>query len=71
MHAIALKVGSSMGGAVVPGLVAGVIYFVIALTTGASTIASIAGGIVVSAVAITIGLIIRAVYERWSLGSHR
>jgi hypothetical protein len=71
MHAIVLKVASSMGGVVIPGLVAGVIYLVIALTTGASTVASITGGIVVAAVAVTVGLIIRAVYERRVLGSHK
>jgi hypothetical protein len=64
MNALVLKVGSSMGGVVVPGLVARVIYPVIALATGASTVASITGGIVVVAVAVTIGLIIRAVYQR-------
>jgi hypothetical protein len=71
MHSFALKVGLLMGGAVVPGLVAGVIYFVIALTTGVSTSAALASGIVVAAVAVTIGLVIRSLYERRSLGSPR
>lgn len=71
MHAIALKVASSMGGVVIPGLVAGVIYFVIALATGASTVASITGGIAVAAVAVTIALIIGAVYEHRALGSRK
>ena len=51
-----------------PGLVAGVIYFVIAFATGASAIASIIGGIVVAAIAIAIGLIFRAVYKRRAAG---
>jgi predicted lipid-binding transport protein (Tim44 family) len=71
MHAIVLKVAASMGGAVTPGLVAGVIYLVIALATGASAVASVIGGILVAAIAVTIGLIIRAFYERRALGSHR
>jgi uncharacterized membrane protein (DUF485 family) len=41
------------------------------LATGASTVGSITGGIVVAAVAVTIGLIIRAVYQRRALGSHK
>ena len=71
MHTIVLRVASSMSGAVAPGLVAGLIYLVIALATGAPTVASITGGIVVAAVAVTIGLIIRAVYERRAVGSHK
>jgi len=71
MHAIVLKIAGSMGGVVIPGLVAGAIYLVIALATGASTFASIVGGIVVAAIAVTIGLIIRAIYERRALGSHK
>lgn len=71
MHSIVLKVAGSMGGVVTPGLVAGVIYLVIALATGASTVASIIGGIVVTALAVTIGLIIRGVYERRTVGSHQ
>lgn len=50
---------------------AGMIYLAIALAAGSSTVASIAGGIVVSAVAVTIGAIIRAVYERRALASHK
>lgn len=64
MHAIALKISASMAGVVTPGLFAGVIYFVIALTTGASAVASIIGGIVVAAIAVTITFIFRTVYER-------
>ncbi len=71
MHAIVLRVVSSMGNVAVPGLLAGVIYFVIALATGASALASIVGGILVAVVAVTIGLLIRAAYERRALGSHK
>jgi len=48
-----------------------VIYFVIALATGASAVVSIIGGIVVATIAVTVGLIIRAMYERRALGSHK
>ena len=71
MHAIVLKVAGSMGGVVIPGLVAGVIYLLIALATGASAVASIIGGVVVAVIAVTVGLIIRGVYERRALGSHK
>jgi hypothetical protein len=54
---------------VIPGLAAGVIYFVIAFATGASAVAAIIGGIVVAAIAATIGLIFRAVYKRRLAGS--
>jgi hypothetical protein len=54
--------------AVIPGLAAGVIYFVIALATGASAVASIIGGIVVAAIAVAIGFIFRAVYKRRAAG---
>jgi hypothetical protein len=40
-----------MSGVWLPGLVAGVIYFVIAIATRASAVASIIGGIVVAAIA--------------------
>ena len=71
MHAIVLKVASSMGNVAMPGLVAGVIYFVITLATGASALGSIVGGVVVAAVAVTIGLLIRTAYERRAFGSHK
>jgi hypothetical protein len=71
MHPIVLKVASSMSGAVIPGLVAGIIYLVIALATGAPPIASIVGGILVAVIAVTIGLVIRALYARRVLGSHK
>ena len=53
---------------VIPGLVAGVIYFVIAFATGASAVASIIGGIVVAAIALAIGFIFRAVNKRRAAG---
>ena len=59
-----------MTSVVLPGLAAGVIYFVIALATGASAVASIIGGLVVAAIAITIGITFRAVYKRRSAGPH-
>jgi hypothetical protein len=59
-----MKINASMTGIVMPALAAGVIYFVIAVATGASAVASIIGGIVVAAVALAIGLIVRAVYKR-------
>ena len=46
-----MKINASMTSVVIPGIVAGVIYFVIAFATGASAVASIIGGIVVAAIA--------------------
>jgi hypothetical protein len=66
MHAVALKLARSMAGPVTPCLVAGAIYFVIAFTTDASAVASITGGIVVAAIAVAIGLIVRAAYRPMS-----
>ena len=63
-----MKINDSMTTVVIPGLAAGVIYFVIAFATGASAIASIIGGIVVAAIAVTIGFIFRAVYKRRAAG---
>ena len=60
----AVRINTSMTGAVIPGLVAGVIYLVIAFATGASAEAAIIGGIVIAVVAVVIGLIFRAVYRR-------
>ncbi len=59
-----MKINASMTGVVIPGLVAGVIYVVIAFATGASVFASIIGGIVVALIAVAIGFIFRAVYKR-------
>ena len=66
---LAMKI-NAMTTAVIPGLAAGVIYFVIALATGASAVASIIGGIVVAAIAVAIGFIFRAVYKRRVAGPH-
>jgi predicted lipid-binding transport protein (Tim44 family) len=63
-----MKINASMTGVVIPGLVAGVIYFVIALATGASAAASIIGGVLVAAIAVAIGFIFRAVYKRRAAG---
>ncbi len=65
-----MRINTSMTSAVIPGLVAGVIYFVIALATGSSALASIIGGIVVAAVAVAIGFIFREVYKRRAAGPH-
>src|SRR5665213_3088541 len=70
VHAIALKVSATMAGVVIPGLVAGLIYVVVAFATGAPVVTSTVGGIVVAAIAVAIGLIIRAVYERRGAGPH-
>lgn len=59
-----MKLNASMSGAVVWGLVAGVIYLVIAFATGASGSASILGGIVVAVIAIAIGVVVRAIFMR-------
>ena len=59
-----MKVSASITSIVIPGLIAGVIYFVIALATGASAVALIIGGIVVAAIAVAIGFIFRSVYKR-------
>jgi len=66
----AMKINASMTGVVIPGLVAGVIYVVIAVATGASAVASIIGGMVVAAVAVAVGFIFRAVYKRRAAGRH-
>jgi uncharacterized membrane protein (DUF485 family) len=65
-----MKINASMTSVVVPCLVAGVIYFVIAFATGASAVAAITGGIVVAAIAVAIGVIFRAVYKRRAAGPH-
>ena len=65
-----MKINASMITVVTPGLVAGVIYFVIAFATGVSAVASIIGGIVVAAIAVAIGFMFRAVYKRRVAGPH-
>jgi uncharacterized membrane protein (DUF485 family) len=63
-----MKINASTTSVVIPGLVAGVIYFVIAFATGAPAVAAIIGGIVVAAIAFAIGFIFRAVYKRRAAG---
>src|ERR1039458_7361544 len=53
----AVRINTSMTGAVIPGLVAGVIYLVIAFATGASAEAAIIGGILNPVVAAGLGLL--------------
>jgi phosphate/sulfate permease len=71
MHTAVFKIAGSMSGVMIPSLLAGVIYLIIAVATGAPTVASITGGIVVAALAVAIGLIVRTVYERRTAASHR
>jgi hypothetical protein len=66
-----MKINASTANAVVPGLIAGVIYFVIAVATGTSVVAAIPGGIFVAAIAVAIGLTFRAVYLYRATGHHR
>ena len=63
-----MKITASLTTVVIPGLAAGVIYFVIAFVTGASAVASIIGGIVVVAIAVAIGFVFRAVHKRRAAG---
>jgi predicted lipid-binding transport protein (Tim44 family) len=70
-RATALRIKTSVSGTVLPGLAAGVIYFVIAFATGTSIAASIIGGIVVAVIAIAIGFIFRAVFTRRSRSRRR
>jgi uncharacterized membrane protein (DUF485 family) len=58
-----MKVNTSASGVLIPSLLAGALYFVIAFSTGASMAASVTGGILVAAVAALIGFIFRAVYK--------
>lgn len=59
-----------MGSGATPGLIAGLIYFCIAFATGTPALGSLVGGALVTAVAVVIGLLIRAVYDRSTFGSH-
>jgi hypothetical protein len=71
MHTAVFKIAGSMSGVMAPSLLAGVIYLVIALTTGAPAIASIVGGTLVAAIAVAISLIVHTVYERRTVRSPR
>jgi hypothetical protein len=64
-----LKGNAFSTGVVGAGLVAGVIYFIIAFATRTSVAGSIIGGIVVAAIAMAIGFIIRAAYKGRSVAS--
>jgi predicted lipid-binding transport protein (Tim44 family) len=66
----AMRLNTSMTGVVIPGLIAGVIYAVIAGVTGASAVAAIIGALLVAAVAIGIGFIFRSIFKRRA-GSRR
>ena len=59
-----MRLNTSMTGVVIPGLIAGVIYVVIAAATGASAAAAIIGGLVVAVIAIGIGFIFRSIFKR-------
>lgn len=61
-----MRINASLNSALVSGLLAGVIYVVIALLTGSSVGASLIGGVAVALVAVGIGLIFRAFYNRRS-----
>jgi Na+/H+-translocating membrane pyrophosphatase len=59
-----MRTNTALTGVVIPGLLAGMIYFVIAVATGAPAVAAVIGGVVVAAIAIAIGLMFRTVFKR-------
>lgn len=59
-----MKVNAARSGVVIPSLIAGVIYVVAALVTGARAVVAIAVGIVVAAAAAVVGLIFREINKR-------
>jgi hypothetical protein len=59
-----MRTNTTLFSPVIPGLLAGVIFVVIALVTGASAGPAIVGGLVVAAIAIAIGLLFRAIFKR-------
>jgi hypothetical protein len=59
-----MRVNMSLSGIALPGIIAGTIYFVIALATGTSVAASLIGGLLVAVIAMVIGYLFRAVYTR-------
>jgi hypothetical protein len=65
-----MRISTARSGILLPGSAAGVIYFVIALATGASVAASIVGGVVVAVIAIVIGILFRAAYIRRDRSRH-
>jgi hypothetical protein len=66
-----MRLNSARSGIVLPGVAAGVIYFVIALATAAPLAPSVIGGVVVATVAVLIGMLIRAAYTRRGASRHR
>ncbi len=61
-----MRINSSMSDPLLPGSLAGAIYFFIALGTGASLGASIIGAAIVAAVTTIIGFIFQAAFTRRS-----
>lgn len=59
-----MKVNAARSGVVIPSLIAGVIYVVADLVTGARAVVAIAVGIVVVAAAAVVGLIFREINKR-------
>jgi hypothetical protein len=59
-----MRIDRSLSGPVVPGLIAGGIYFVSAIAAGASAAASIIGEIVVAIIAIVIRFDFKSVFAR-------
>jgi hypothetical protein len=59
-----MRTNTTLFSPVIPGLLAGVIFVVIALVTRASAGPAIVGGLVVAAIAIAIGLLFRAIFKR-------
>ena len=65
-----VKIKTSVTGGVIPGLVAGGTYFIIAFATGTSARGSLIGGIVVTLIALSIGFFFRTVYKRRAARPH-
>jgi|HubBroStandDraft_3_1064219.scaffolds.fasta_scaffold1532459_2 hypothetical protein len=55
-----MRARHALSGPVVPGVIAGLIYLLIALATGASAIGSIVGGVAVAVITILVAFVIRA-----------
>ncbi len=64
-----MKINAVLTSVVIAGLVAGMIYFVIAFATRTPVGGSITGGIVVAASAMAIGFVFRAVHRGRALGT--
>jgi hypothetical protein len=61
-----MRVTSSLSGPVLPGTIAGAIYFAIAVATGTSVAASLIAGVCVAVFAIFVGFTFRVLYLRWA-----